>query len=339
MPKFRAENVAMRFGGFEALKDVSMVAEPGEFITLLGPSGCGKTTLLNIIAGFLVPTAGRITVDGNDITDLPPERRDSAMCFQSYALFPHLSVRDNVAFGPRQKKVAASETQRRVSNLIEQMGLSIHADKLPNALSGGQQQRVALARALAVAPGMVLFDEPLSNLDAKLRDQVRTEIRALQQEVGFTAIYVTHDQAEALALSDKVLLLQNGVVVQAGAPRDIYFKPRTAFVADFIGAANIHRGQIGEGGLKTPFGILPTEQAVNGNAIICWRPESARLGGDLKGRVSSVAFQGAYTDIFLSSGDETVRLQLPGGTQARIGEEIDFSLAPGSVVTLEDEAA
>lgn len=153
-------------GKFVALKDVNMAAEPGEFIILLGPSGCGKTTLLNIIAGFLVPTGGRITVDGQDITSVPPERRDSAMCFQSYALFAHLSVRDNIAFGPRQKKVEASETQRRVGDLIDQMGLSIHAEKLPNALSGGQQQRVALARALAVAPGMVLFDEPLSNLDA-----------------------------------------------------------------------------------------------------------------------------------------------------------------------------
>ena len=339
MPKFRAENVAMRFGDFVALKDVNMTAEPSEFITLLGPSGCGKTTLLNIIAGFLTPTGGRIILDGKDITSVPPERRDSAMCFQSYALFPHLSVRDNVAFGPRQKKVGASETQRRVGNLIDQMGLSPHAEKLPNALSGGQQQRVALARALAVAPGMVLFDEPLSNLDAKLRDQVRSEIRALQREIGFTAIYVTHDQAEALALSDKVLLLQNGVVVQSGAPRDIYFKPRTAFVADFIGAANIHRGTVSNGGLHTAFGVISAGDTPKGKAAVCWRPESARLGGDLRGRVRSVAFQGAFTDVFLIAGEETVRLQLPGGTEAVIGEEMAFSIAPGSVAPLDDEAA
>ncbi len=180
MPAIGIEGVAMRFGDVDALKDVSLQVPEGAFVTLLGPSGCGKTTLLNIIAGFLAPSRGRVLFDGHDVTGIRPEARDTAMCFQSYALFPHLSVQDNIAFGPRQKRVPRAEVSARVGDLIRQMGLAPHAAKLPNALSGGQQQRVALARALAVAPGVVLFDEPLSNLDAKLRDQVRNEIRDLQ---------------------------------------------------------------------------------------------------------------------------------------------------------------
>jgi putative spermidine/putrescine transport system ATP-binding protein len=337
MPKLVVENIAVRFGSFEALKGVNLTAEPGSFITLLGPSGCGKTTLLNVIAGFLRPDGGRILVEGKDVTGQPPEVRDSAMCFQSYALFPHLSVADNIAFGPRQKKLRKDETSRRVGDLIAKLGLELHAGKLPNALSGGQQQRVALARALAVAPGLVLFDEPLSNLDAKLRDQVRTEIRALQREIGFTAIYVTHDQAEALALSDTVCLLNKGVIEQEGAPRDIYFRPRTRFVADFIGAANLHTGKLAGGNMRVPFGVLKSSQCDAASATVCWRPEAARLGGDLVGTVSSVAFQGAYVDAFVTAGDETVRLQLPGHHEISIGDTIDFSVSPADVVRLEDE--
>ena len=256
MPSLAAKGIAVRFGAIEALKDINIDVAAGSFVTLLGPSGCGKTTLLNVISGFLKPSQGQILMNGQDVTDLRPEERDTAMCFQSYALFPHLSVAENIAFGPRQAKTAKDEVQSRVDGLLEQMGLSVHRGKLPNELSGGQQQRVALARALAVEPGIVLFDEPLSNLDAKLRDQVRTEIRALQKSVGFTAVYVTHDQAEALAMSDTVFLLNKGVIEQSGTPRDIYFNPRTPFVADFIGAANIHKGEMRGGEMETPFGIL-----------------------------------------------------------------------------------
>ncbi|MDO5647531.1 ABC transporter ATP-binding protein [Paracoccus sp. (in: a-proteobacteria)] len=339
-----ADNIGMRFDAFEALKGVTLQAERGEFVTLLGPSGCGKTTLLNIIAGFLTPTRGRLTVDGRDVTHTPPERRDSAMCFQSYALFPHLTVRDNVAFGPRQRRVSADETDRRVDALIQQIGLAAHQDKRPNALSGGQQQRVALARALAVAPGLVLFDEPLSNLDAKLRDQVRTEIRSLQQKVGFTAIYVTHDQAEALAMSDRILLLNNGVIEQEGAPRDIYFSPRTRFVADFIGAANLHSGIARGGVLDTPFGALrPATLPADGPVTLCWRPEMARVGlaGDannLRGQIASLAFQGAYTDVFVTAGGETLRLQLPGAFGAEPGDPVAFSVAPDAITGVRDAA-
>jgi ABC-type Fe3+/spermidine/putrescine transport system ATPase subunit len=336
MPGLEVKGVEQRFGEFVALHDVSLSIAPGEFVTLLGPSGCGKTTLLNIIAGFLQPSRGQILIGGEDVTGQRPEYRDTAMCFQSYALFPHLSVRDNIAFGPRQKRLARAETQRRVTSLLVQMGLDLHADKLPNALSGGQQQRVALARALAVEPGLVLFDEPLSNLDAKLRDQVRTEIRSLQRARGFTAVYVTHDQAEALAMSDRVFLLNAGRVEQSGKPRDIYFKPQTRFVADFIGAANLHQGRVAGGAMQTPFGAIPVDAPDGGDVTLCWRPESVTLGGPLQGCVTTAAFQGGHMDVFLSAGDATVRLQISGDRDFGVGDTVSFDIARDRVVVLND---
>ncbi len=336
MPDLDIRNVEMRFGGFCALSDVSLSVSSGKFITLLGPSGCGKTTLLNIIAGFLHPTQGSVLINGKGVTSLRPENRDTAMCFQSYALFPHLNVHDNVAFGPRQKRVARAETQSRVSTLLSQMGLDLHSTKLPNALSGGQQQRVALARALAVEPGLVLFDEPLSNLDAKLRDQVRSEIRSLQRELGFTAVYVTHDQAEALAMSDEVFLLNGGRIVQSGKPRDIYFKPKTRFVADFIGAANLHSGPINSGAMTTPFGPLSVDSPNLSMSTVCWRPESAALGGPLSGVVSSAAFQGSYLDVFLTKDGETIRLQISGDQHLEVGQTVSFGVPRDRVVIIED---
>jgi iron(III) transport system ATP-binding protein len=338
MPFLQSERIVMTFDGVTALQGVDIAAERGEFITLLGPSGCGKTTLLNIIAGFLRPTQGRLLVDGRDIAGMPPEQRDSAMCFQSYALFPHLTVTQNIAFGLRQRRLAARDVDQRVAGLLGQMGLAAHAHKLPNALSGGQQQRVALARALAVAPGLVLFDEPLSNLDARLRDQVRTEIRNLQREVGFTAIYVTHDQAEALSLSDRIYVLNHGVVEQHGAPRDLYFRPQTRFVADFIGSANLHDGIIEGDVMQTAFGPIRGRGLRAGHGTLCWRPEMARLtaGGDMQGTVASVGFQGAHCDVFVTASGQTVRLQLPGGLHAAAGEIIAFSISPEDVVQVAD---
>ena len=338
VPELEIRGVGKRFGDFVALRDVSLTVAQGEFVTLLGPSGCGKTTLLNIVAGFHQPDTGAVLIGGVDVTAQRPEARDTAMCFQSYALFPHLSVQDNIAFGPRQKRVARAETQRRVETLIRQMGLDRHAAKLPNALSGGQQQRVALARALAVEPGVVLFDEPLSNLDAKLRDQVRTEIRGLQRELGCTAVYVTHDQAEALAMSDRVFLLNGGRIEQSGKPREIYFAPRTRFVADFIGAANLHRGPVSNGTMRTAFGPLPVGAPDAADLSVCWRPEAAVLGGPLRGRVTSAAFQGGHVDVFLSAGDETVRLQVAGDLEISTDEMLSFGVARERVVALEDEA-
>ncbi|NDW00165.1 ABC transporter ATP-binding protein [Salipiger sp. PrR002] len=335
MATLRATDIAVTFDSFHALRGVTLSVEAGRFVTLLGPSGCGKTTLLNVIAGFQTPTRGRVEIAGRDVTLRSPERRETAMCFQSYALFPHLDVAGNIAFGPRQKRHGRDATAARVADLIEQLGLTGHAEKLPNALSGGQQQRVALARALAVAPGIVLFDEPLSNLDAKLRDQVRAEIRALQREIGFTAVYVTHDQSEALALSDEVFLLNRGVVEQQGAPRDIYFNPRTRFAADFIGAANIHDGALRGGRMETPFGAIPAPGPDTENATICWRPEMAQAEGPLSGRVAAVAFQGGWTDVTVEEGGQSLRVQLPGHAQPTLGAPLHFGLRPEHITRLE----
>lgn len=334
MSDLSASSIAVRFGALEALRNINLDVDSGSFVTLLGPSGCGKTTLLNVISGFLKPTQGRIKIAGKDVTQLPPEQRNTALCFQSYALFPHLSVWENVAFGPRQAKGPQHEIRKKVDDLLTQLGLDSQRDKLPNALSGGQQQRVALARALAVEPEVVLFDEPLSNLDAKLRDQVRSEIRDIQSRVGFTAIYVTHDQSEALAMSDTVFLLNKGIVEQSGSPREIYFQPRTSFVADFIGAANIHSGTVKDGQLHTPFGILQCDAVDDGPAKICWRPEAVVLSGPLEGVVTSSAFQGGHLDVFVSAGGETVKLQLPGLQRVNSGEILRFGV--NSIVQLED---
>ena len=198
------EHLSKKFGDFTALSDVSIDVQPKEFVTLLGPSGCGKTTLLKLISGFLEPTDGVIKIGGLDVTHVPPEKRDTALCFQSYALFPHLTVKENLEFGPRQKKISSSERKARIDDVSEKLDLTAQLNKLPNQLSGGQQQRVSLGRALTMRPSVILFDEPLSNLDAKLRDQVRIEIRRIQKEYGLTAIYVTHDQAEALSMSDRI---------------------------------------------------------------------------------------------------------------------------------------
>ena len=358
--KLEIINLSKKFGSFTALEDVSFIAKKGEFITLLGPSGCGKTTLLNMIAGFLSPTNGMIKIDGEDVSNLPPEKRDTAMCFQSYALFPHLTVEQNIKFGLKQKKLKKSDVDDQSNSMLKKVSLEEHSNKLPNALSGGQQQRVALARALVVMPGIVLFDEPLSNLDAKLRDQVRLEIRALQEEFGFTAIYVTHDQSEALAMSDKIILLNNGKVEQIGTPHDIYFHPKTKFTADFIGTANIHQGEMHISSqsdflnMNSPFGVIKSQVSQKTDSalpagLFCWRPEVARFTGLedgsnansslLSGRVASLTFQGAYTDIFISAGEETIRIQSPQIPKVKIGDEIEFFVPTKSIVCIEGEQA
>ena len=235
-------NLVKEFGGRDgstrAVDDINLETKPGEFLTLLGPSGCGKTTTLRMIAGFETPTSGEILLDGADVTRLTPDKRPMAMVFQSYALFPHLSVFDNVAYGLKLKKMPKQQVIEAVESALTSMDLAKLASRAPNQLSGGQQQRVALARAMVMRPKVLLFDEPLSNLDAKLRDQMRTEIRSLQQRMGITALYVTHDQDEAMALSDRIVVMNKGRIEQVGSPNDIYRRPATVFVADFIGSAN-----------------------------------------------------------------------------------------------------
>ncbi|MCR5005408.1 MAG: ABC transporter ATP-binding protein, partial [Clostridiales bacterium] len=229
---------------FYAVYDTSLDIEPGTFVTLLGPSGCGKTTTLRMIAGFESPDEGEIYLGGEPINALTPNKRDTAMVFQSYALLPHYNIFDNVAYGLRLRKMDKETIKKKVTDILALVGLEGMETRMTNQLSGGQQQRVALARALVLEPGVLLFDEPLSNLDAKLRVQMRTEIRRIQQEAGITAIYVTHDQSEAMAISDQIIIMEKGLVSQIGSPEEIYYHPKNEFVADFIGEANFLKGTL-----------------------------------------------------------------------------------------------
>src|SRR5215218_940304 len=232
-------DVQKRFGEFSAVQDFNLVAEKGEFVSFLGPSGCGKTTTLRMIAGFEQPSAGTITVDGTDITHRPPNRRNVGMVFQSYALFPNMTVADNIGFGLRVRKRPKDQIRKRVGELLELINLPDKGGRYPYQLSGGQQQRVALARALAIEPEVLLLDEPLSALDAKIRVALRKEIRAIQRQLGITTVYVTHDQGEAMSLSDRVVVMSEGRIEQIGPPPQIYNFPATPFVASFVGTLNL----------------------------------------------------------------------------------------------------
>lgn len=349
MAGISADGLRMRFDDVLAVDDVSFSVKPGEFITLLGPSGCGKTTLLKMISGFLKPTQGRILLGGVDITDTPPEKRDTALCFQSYALFPHLSVKQNLEFGLRQKRMGSNELKARIENVCDQLELGPQLEKMPNKLSGGQQQRVALGRALVMQPSVILFDEPLSNLDAKLRDQVRLEIHKIQRENKLTAIYVTHDQSEALALSDRVFVMNAGRVEQAAPPEEIYHRPRTSFVADFIGNANVLDAKFSRGSdegcyLSTALGDIFVSTPINTSSSdlkISWRPERVQIDGNgaiqLSGTVIHRSFQGHFIDLQLNTNGYAYRIQV-SESNAAPGDTIRFSLQPDDIVLLEHSA-
>ncbi len=258
------QGLTKRYGNFTAVQDVSLRVERGEFLTLLGPSGSGKTTILMCIAGFVVPTEGAILLDGKDITPLPPERRDFGMVFQGYALFPHMTVAENVAFPLRVRKMGTAEREEKVRAALDLVQLTGFAERLPRQLSGGQQQRVALARALVFNPDLLLLDEPLSALDKKLRAELQEELKALHRRVGRTFVNVTHDQEEALSLSDRVAILNHGKLIQEGAPALLYEHPRTRFVADFLGKSNFLQGVVGEsvpGGFVLAAGATQLVQA------------------------------------------------------------------------------
>jgi spermidine/putrescine ABC transporter ATP-binding subunit len=238
------ENITKNFGKVVAVDNISLEVNKGEFLTLLGPSGCGKTTTMRMVAGLETPTQGCIFIRGTDVTHLPPYQRDVSLMFQNYALFPHKNIYDNVAFGLKYRKVPQKERRKRVNEALELVHLPGIETRYPRQLSGGQQQRVALARALVVNPALLLLDEPLSNLDLKLRERMRVELKQIQEQVGITFIFVTHDQEEALTLSDRIAVMENGKIIQTGSPRDIYEKPLTEFVARFIGQSNILEGKI-----------------------------------------------------------------------------------------------
>ena len=290
MTRVRLENVTKRFGKTVALDNVSLDIESGELFFLLGPSGCGKSTLLRLIAGLHEPTSGKLWFDDHDVTGLSTEKRNAVMCFQSYALWPHMSVRENIRFGLNVRDVGKSEQDARIDEVLRLVQMVQYADRKPNQLSGGQQQRVALARALAVKPACLLLDEPLSNLDAKLRHEMRSEIRRICKEAGFTTIYVTHDQKEALSVADRIAVLRDGHLKQIGSPGELYHKPKSAFVADFIGQTNIIPGTVlGQDGdlvrLQTPFGEIVARHDANNlpsEVTLSIRPEQMQL--DLTGR-------------------------------------------------------
>ncbi|QQM68249.1 ABC transporter ATP-binding protein [Actinomyces weissii] len=308
-----------------AVQGVNLDIAPGEFITFLGPSGCGKTTTLRMIAGFEDTTSGRVVLDGEDMVSLPPNKRPMSMVFQSYALFPHLSVRDNVAYGLKLRKLPAAEIDEQVKVALTSMNLTALADRAPNELSGGQQQRVALARAMVMRPKVLLFDEPLSNLDAKLRVRMRLEIRRLQQRMGITSIYVTHDQAEAMTMSDRIVVMNQGRIEQVATPEDLYRRPATVFVADFIGRANFLEataGAVADGRCQVSLlgqqVQVPSHQEVReGDAVtVVVRPESLRLGaaaagssqeldGD-QGRVVSAVFYGDHVEYEVETASGTL---------------------------------
>ena len=300
---------------FYAVKDTSLEIEPGSFVTLLGPSGCGKTTTLRMIAGFESPDEGEIYLGGEPINALTPNKRDTAMVFQSYALLPHYNIFDNVAYGLKLRKMDKEVIKEKVTNILKLVGLEGMEARMTNQLSGGQQQRVALARALVIEPGVLLFDEPLSNLDAKLRVSMRTEIRRIQQEAGITAVYVTHDQSEAMAISDKIIIMDKGVVAQMGTPQEIYYHPINKFVADFIGEANFLEGKVvGDKQVEIEGNKLNLNDIDNKNTgddcTLVLRPEAAVLAddGQLPCEVVLSCFMGSYQNYHVKVGDTLVKI-------------------------------
>ena len=292
---------------FTAVNHVSLTAEPGEMVTLLGPSGCGKTTILRMVSGFEIPTSGQVLIGGRNVTTLPPNKRNVGMMFQSYALFPHLDVFENVAYGLRIKRMPEATIRERVKQVLELMQIESFEDRMPNQLSGGQQQRVALARAVVTEPSVLLFDEPLSNLDAKLREYMRDELRKIQQRVGITSIYVTHDQSEAMAISDKVVVMRSGVIEQVGTATGIYTSPENAFVADFMGKANfIPVDSWSPDGTANVFGVpvhAKTSAGLgNRKPVLMVRPENILLDeeGPFTAKVESVTYMGQTFQYVLS---------------------------------------
>jgi len=336
MAELALRNLGKRYGDFHAVRDVSLTVADGEFMVLLGPSGCGKTTTLRMVAGFVEPSTGSVTLGGGDVTVLPPWRRNAGMVFQSYALFPHLSVAGNVAFGLEMRNLARADVARRVEETLALVRLQGYGGRLPRQLSGGQQQRVALARALAIRPDVLLLDEPLSNLDAKLRQEVRVEIRELQRQLGLTTVMVTHDQEEALTMADRLVVMNDGAVHQVGSQRDLYERPADRFVAGFVGRSTFLDGAVeSPGRFRTGGGLsISCDGGRTGKAALSLRPErveiaAAKIAGldnSLSGTVEFVSYLGALIDIHvrLSPADRLV-VQIAnraGGFVPEIGQPV-----------------
>jgi len=334
------------FGAATAIHALDIATEPGEFISLLGPSGCGKTTTLRCVAGFEHPDQGRVLIDGEDITDLPPERRDIGMVFQNYALFPHLTVRQNLAFGLEMRNLPKVEMARRIDAVLAMVQLDALAARYPRQLSGGQQQRVALARALVIEPRLLLLDEPLANLDAVLREDMRVFIRELQQRVGITTLYVTHDQAEAMVMSDRVAVMLGGRLQQFDVPEAIYLRPRSVEVARFIGRSNLIEGRVQaslavegqyprlrvETAIGTVDGAAEAPLALGQAVYVAIRPEAVHFdaGGPYRGEVQKSFFLGSTVEHTVQcAGGVSLLVQTAPGRRAAVGAQVGLSFEPG----------
>jgi spermidine/putrescine transport system ATP-binding protein len=350
VPLLTIEGVSKRFGAQMALADVDLRVEPGEFITLLGPSGCGKTTLLRCIAGLLSPEAGRITLAGQDITRLPPYRRELNTVFQNYALFPHMNVADNVAYGPRRQGASRAEAGRRSDEVLELVGLTGFGGRMPSQLSGGQQQRVALARAIVNRPKLLLLDEPLSALDLKLRKSVQRELKQIQHRLGIAFLLVTHDQEEAMTMADRIVLMNGGRIEQIGRGQDIYERPASRFAADFIGEANLLDVERAEGGQILMLGgalKLPAEGAPAGKLTAVLRPEYLRLGREpapacvvLPAVVQDIVHVGSHGLVIVEVAGAALTARLDPAALAGIGigEKLFASISPSDLRIVPESA-
>lgn len=337
------QHLEKSFGANRVVKDFNLPIEKGEFVSLLGPSGCGKTTVLRMVAGFETPSSGSITIDGQDVTGLKPNARNIGMVFQAYALFPNLTVAQNVAFGLKVKGVDKGEAEARVTEMLRLIGLPDLGGRYPYQLSGGQQQRVALARALAVRPRVLLLDEPLSALDAKIRVSLRTEIREIQRELGITTVFVTHDQEEALSMSDRVVVMNGGIAEQVGAPFEVYNRPRTRFVATFVGTLNLFEGEAAGGGVKIAGAVIPLADAPKtGRISVALRPEALHLGkGEvtLPATVEGVEFLGSILRLRVRVAGVIAALDTFNRADApppAVGSEVEVSFSARDLVVLND---
>ena len=341
------DGLSKRYGDVEAVSELSLEIPAGRFYSLLGPSGCGQTTTLRMIAGFEEPSAGRVLIGGADVTDTPAHRRPVNTVFQSYALFPHLSVRENVGFGLRFQRAAKSEKEKRVADALALVQMEALGRRRPHELSGGQQQRVALARALVLEPAVLLLDEPLGALDAKLRRALQVELKALQERVGITFLYVTHDQEEALTMSDSLAVMRDGIVEQAGTPREVYEEPKTTFVAEFLGTSNLMTASADGGAVRlgdVRLGVAGSPPA-SGDARLTIRPERIRIepaGTPGENRVPATierfVYLGSTTQVFLrlASGDVVQALVANAGDveQHEVGDPVTAYLAPDALRVL-----
>jgi putative spermidine/putrescine transport system ATP-binding protein len=339
----RMDGLSRHYGPVVALDNLDLAVQAGELIALLGPSGCGKTTTLRLVAGLEDADAGRITVGGKDITHVAANKRDMGMVFQAYSLFPHMTARQNVAFGLRLRRIAADKRDKRAIEMLELVGLSAQADRYPHQISGGQQQRVALARALAIEPQVLLLDEPLSALDAKVRAQLRDEIRRIQLEVGITTLFVTHDQEEALAIADRVGVMREGHLEQLAPPIEVYSRPATSFVAEFVGLSNRLSGMVRGGDVTVRGCTLPLVErdTPDGEVVALVRPEAVTLAshaspesGPLVGTVIAVTFLGATSRVTVDLGDTSVMAQLStsDATALSAGSRVELTIRPDPVL-------